>query len=546
MPTINQTHIKLVTGAVIAAFSPLVSHAACVNVGGTGGCFASIQQAIDSAAFGETINVAAGLYYESNIRMNQQVDLVGAGRDATIIDGSLDNGDGTRRNGPRPAVIYYSVFNDPRITTTISDLTIRGGYRGVDAGRFNTTTLLRVRLTGNGPGSGAGAFINAERLIVRDSLVDNNFALDGLGCDWYWDGGGAGGIGAGCGGGTVQIYNTSVVDNYAYGLGGGILLGGFDDVVENSTVSGNQADEYGRPDSAGLGAILSGFGTVRFSTFANNAGGGLALSDQMHAFGNLVQNNAGRTGNCWTGPLASDGYNVSSDASCGFGAATDLASTDAMLQPLADNGGGLPTHALVAHSPATDLVPAADCPVATDERGTARPQGANCDAGAFEWVDSTPPVFAAHANITTPATGPAGATVTYTPPAATDDLGVASAGCLPASGATFPVGDTTITCTATDLRGNVGIGTFKVHVQGVTEQIYNLLVLVGGVGPGNSLTAKVASVLGAVAIGHPRLACPLLQALANEVQAQSGKKIPAAKATAILTAIGQIRDALDC
>lgn len=546
MPTINQnTRIKLVTGAVIAAFSPFASHAGCVNVGGTGGCFASIQQAIDAAAFGETITVAAGLYYEGNIRMNQQVDLVGAGRDATIIDGSVDNGDGTRSNS-RNQVIHYSNDFNPRVTSTISGVTIRGGYRGVYAGRFNTVTLQSVRLTGNGPGSGAGAFINAERLIVRDSLVDNNFATEGLGCDWYWDGGGAGGIGAGCGGGTVQIYNTTVVDNYAYGLGGGILLGGFDDVIENSTISGNQADEYGRPDSAGLGAILSGVGTVRFSTFANNAGGGLALSDQMRALGNLVQDNPGRTGNCWSGPLASDGYNVSSDASCGFSAATDLASTDAMLQPLAANGSDRPTHALVAHSPATDLVPAADCPVATDGRGIARPQGANCDAGAFEWVDSTPPVFAAHANINTPATGPAGATVTYTPPAATDDLGVASAGCLPASGATFPIGNTTVTCTATDLRGNVGTGTFTVHVQGVTEQISNLLTLVGGVGPGNSLTAKVAAVLGAIAVGHPRLACPLLQALANEVQAQSGKKIPAAKAAAILTSISQIRDALDC
>ena len=544
MPAINQTTKSLVTGAVIAALSPL-AHASCVNVGGTGGCFASIQAAIDSAAFGETITLAAGLYYEGNIRMNQQVDRGGAGRDATIIDGSVDNGDGTRSNS-RNQVIHYSNNFDPRVTSTISGVTIRGGYRGVYAGRFNTVTLQSVRLTGNGPGSGAGAFINAERLIVRDSLVDNNVATEGLSCDWYWDGGGAGGIGAGCGGGTVQIYNSTIKDNYAYGLGGGILLGGFDDVVENSTISGNQADEYGRADPSGLGAVLGGFGTVRFSTFANNAGGGVYFSDQMHARGNLIQNNPGRDGNCWNAASLSEGYNVSSDASCTFGHPTDLASTDAMLQPLANNGGALQTHALVAHSPATDLVPAADCGLATDQRGVSRPQGANCDAGAFEWVDSTPPTFAAHANINTPATGPGGATVTYTPPAATDDLGVASSGCLPASGATFPIGNTTVKCTATDLRGNVGMGGFTVHVQSVGEQITNLLNLVGGVGPGGSLTAKVGAILGMIAVGHPKLACPILQALANEVRAQSGKKIPVAKADAILLSIAQIRDALDC
>jgi hypothetical protein len=514
-----------------------------VNVGGTGGCFASIQAAIDSAAWNDTITIAAGTYYEGNIRMNQQVNLVGVGRDATIIDGSVDNGDGTRSNS-RNQVIHYSNNFDPRVTSTISGVTIRGGYRGVYAGRFNTVTLQSVRLTGNGPGSGAGAFINAERLIVRDSLVDNNFALEGLGCDWYWDGGGAGGIGAGCGGGTVQIYNTSVVDNYAYGLGGGILLGGFDDVVENSTVSGNQADEYGRPDSAGLGAIMGGFGTVRFSTFADNAGGGLALSDQVRAFGNLVQNNAGRTGNCWTGPLTSDGYNVSSDASCGFGAATDLADTDAMLQPLAANGSDRPTHALVAHSPATDLIPGPACTLASDERGVGRPQGANCDAGAYEWVDDVNPVVAAHANLNVPATRPSGADVAYAPATATDNLAVASVGCLPASGSAFAVGNTTVTCTATDVRGNVGTGTFTVHVQGVAEQIQNLMILMGAAN--NGLTAKAAAMLGMIALGHPKFACPILGALENEVKALSGKKFPVATANAILVSIGQIRDALDC
>jgi hypothetical protein len=534
---------KLITAAVIAAISPLASHAACVNVGGSGGCFASIQAAIDSAAWDDTITIAAGIYYEGNIRINAQVNLVGAGRDATIIDGSVDNGDGTRSNGSRP-VIYYSVNFDPQITTTISDLTIQGGYRGVDAGRFNTTTLERVRLTGNGPGSGAGAFINSERLIVRDSLVDNNRAVAGLGCDWYFGGGGGGGLGAGCGGGTIQVYNSTITNNYAYGLGGGILLTGFDDVVENTTVSGNQADEYGRPDSAGLGALLSGFGTVRFSTFANNAGGGLALSDQMHAFGNLVQNNAGRTGNCWTGPITSDGYNVSSDASCGFGAATDLADTDAMLQPLAANGSDRPTHALVAHSPATDLIPGAACTLASDERGVGRPQGANCDAGAYEWVDDVKPVVAMHTDVNVPATNPNGANVTYAPATATDNLAVASVGCLPASGSAFAVGNTTVTCTATDVRGNVGKGTFTVHVQSVAEQIQNLLVLMGAAN--NGLTAKAAAMLGMIALGHPKLACPILGALENEVKALSGKKIPVAKANAILVSIGQIRDALDC
>ena len=55
------------------------------------------------------------------------------------------------------------------------------------------------------------------------------------------------------------------------------------------------------------------------------------------------------------------------------------------------------------------------------------------------------------ANITTSATGPVGAVVTYTPPSAQDEGGeTPSVSCSPGSGSTFAVGQTTVTCTATD------------------------------------------------------------------------------------------------
>ncbi len=56
-----------------------------------------------------------------------------------------------------------------------------------------------------------------------------------------------------------------------------------------------------------------------------------------------------------------------------------------MLVPLADNGGPTQTHALLWGSPAIDAGDDASCP-ATDQRGAARPGGAHCDIGAFEYV----------------------------------------------------------------------------------------------------------------------------------------------------------------
>lgn len=70
-------------------------------------------------------------------------------------------------------------------------------------------------------------------------------------------------------------------------------------------------------------------------------------------------------------------------------------------------------------------------------------------------VDSTKPVIAAHTDITTLATSPSGASVTYTSPLATDNVDTTSAAsCTPASGSTFPIGDTTVTCAKTDAAGN--------------------------------------------------------------------------------------------
>jgi trimeric autotransporter adhesin len=54
--------------------------------------------------------------------------------------------------------------------------------------------------------------------------------------------------------------------------------------------------------------------------------------------------------------------------------------------------------------------------------------------------------------------------VTYAAPIATDNRGVVSVACLPASGSAFPLGDTTVQCTATDGAGLTAITNFVVTV----------------------------------------------------------------------------------
>jgi len=57
------------------------------------------------------------------------------------------------------------------------------------------------------------------------------------------------------------------------------------------------------------------------------------------------------------------------------------------------------------------------------------------------------------------------ATITWTAPVVEDPAGVASSGCLPASGSEFGPGDTTVTCTAADSLGNTATASFTVRVR---------------------------------------------------------------------------------
>jgi hypothetical protein len=84
-------------------------------------------------------------------------------------------------------------------------------------------------------------------------------------------------------------------------------------------------------------------------------------------------------------------------------------------------------------------------------------------------VDTTPPTVTTPLSQAAEATGASGAVVTFA--ASSDDIvdGTQQADCTPASGSTFPLGDTTVTCGATDAHGNVATpASFTVSVLDTT------------------------------------------------------------------------------
>jgi hypothetical protein len=160
--------------------------------------------------------------------------------------------------------------------------------------------------------------------------------------------------------------------------------------LTNVTFSGNSTNDQGggmyNKDSS---PTLT---NVTFSGNSASQGGGMYNYNSSPTLTNVIIANSTNGGNCFnhnSSLNASSNNNLIDDSSCGL---TDGnlgnkigGSYNAMLGPLADNGGSTQTHALLADSPAINAGANAGCP-SSDQRGITRPQGATCDIDAFEFV----------------------------------------------------------------------------------------------------------------------------------------------------------------
>ena len=209
-----------------------------------------------------------------------------------------------------------------------------------------------------------------------------------------------------------MLHESLVVGNQA-GSGGLIRNEAGDLSMTNVTFSGNSTTAnggalYNRADAELRFVTLAG-NAERSPAWSGSASGAALVNDggTLSLTSSVITGPAGAVG-CAnrTGHITSGGYNVEQGISCGLHAVGDIADTDPLLGPLADNGGPTQTHALLPGSPAVDRVPVTDC-VGIDQRGYHRPAGKGCDSGAYEFgrrslrasgclwwprVSTTPPV----------------------------------------------------------------------------------------------------------------------------------------------------------
>jgi CSLREA domain-containing protein len=229
---------------------------------------------------------------------------------------------------------------------TISDLVIEGGVTPA--------------------GTSGGGILNSGVLTVDGSTITGNSSL--------LHGGGMENNGTPA---TLDVNDSTVVDNQAADDGGGVDVTGGHMHLVNVTISGNLADSdrNGSGDGGGIGVFVGQVGIPAFfSTHdtidaANTDSGGQSpdcVSQLGVSFSSQGQTLIGNPAGCSLVPGSGDIY--------GRGA---------KLGPLDDNGGPTPTEALLRGSPA--LNKGTTC-VAYDQRGVPRSLGGACDIGAYELV----------------------------------------------------------------------------------------------------------------------------------------------------------------
>lgn len=389
---------------------------------------------------------------------------------------------------------------NPAVDVTLDSLTIDEGV-GQGAGFNNSGGTLVVRNSnfyrGNmSPTGRGGAIYNQFGTVeVTNSLFLNNYAVAGGAIyNWY---------------GSLTVIDSTFESNGSTGYPGGGAIASTTGVltVTNSTFSYNSAGG-GVPFSSGGGIysdddILAVSNSTFYSNFATDNGGGIYAAQSgawsptltnstfylnsattgggINVYSNLVgfdfANNivAGSPsgGDCvvtgYTGIGINTG-NLVQDGSCSAGL-----SGDPNLGPLTDNGGPTETMALLAASPAIDAGDDATCAAAPvnnlDQRGIARPQGAQCDIGAYEYIE--PEVV----SITRASPNPTNAasvdyTVLFSVPVVnvdTSDFSVATVGAGNIAGmAVSGVNGSGDTYTVTVSTGT-GTGTIRLDVVGATD-----------------------------------------------------------------------------
>jgi len=533
---------------------------------------AQLQAALENAGDGDVIQLAPTTYFLPTTpffgvsgcdpaggpclppwqpRIEASITILGSTSGASVIDGQRD----LARNGEQEAVFEI----DNTASVTISHVSMKNAVFGIDDESTGAVTLDHSTITG----AGYAAFYDdgGGSVTMTNDTIAGNDVPDG-----------PHGYGVEMDTGDLLATNVTIADNQGYGL----YLDGGTAFVQNSILANNNGADCRGSALVGVASFDSDGSCASFSpdfTTSNslNLGpladnGGLSSTVALGAGSAAIaagdpslcppddQRDFLRLSSCDAGAFQANGVDrasnrppvisgVPSDVTIEAAGADGAAYTYTQPTAIDDIDGTVPVE---CSPPSGSTFPLGDTTVtctATDTAGTTASAHFTVQV-----VDTTPPTLTVPTSpIVTDATGPDGSIATYTATATDLVDGPVTPSCAPSSGSTFPIGGTTVTCTATDKHGNTSAPqSLVVHVKGAAEQLQDLVGAVSGVGPGRSFANKVDATAQTVADGDTGTACESLAAFVHEVEAQSGQSITTTKASDLFAAAERIEAVLGC
>ena len=326
----------------------------------------TLRNAIAFACSGGTITFSGDYAGDNTIRLDSNLVVprsmtIDGGTNTVIISG--DNASDSIGAADQDG------YGDTRLITVINSVTLNLNHLTLEKGYAHSIYSFddwRFKLEDT---YGGAIYVPAGALNVTDSTFANNESSNG----------GAININ-----GNLTVTGSTFNSNEGF-AGGAISVSGMA-TVTNSTFVGNVSSWGGAINSGGVI-------TVANSTFSENEAsheGGALYNDRgsMTVTNSLFKGNTGGTCGFYENETHSGSYNLADDVTCGDGFSQ---SSNILIGSLGYYGGNTQTIPLLPGSAAIDAGDDANCP-ATDQRGVARPQGAHCDIGAYEYNPPPPEV----------------------------------------------------------------------------------------------------------------------------------------------------------